>query len=126
MRAVIQRVLSASVTVDGETISSISQGLLVLLGIGKDDTISDSEYIANKILALRLFDSEDNSRWRKSVKDINGELLCVSQFTLLANTSKGSKPDFHNAMGGESSRELYAKFLDRLGELYQSGRIKGA
>lgn len=119
----LQRVLSASVTVDGETVSSISRGLLVLVGIGKDDGPSDSEYIANKILSLRLFDSEDN-RWRKNVKDIDGEILCVSQFTLLANTSKGNKPDFRNAMGGEPSKGIYTNFLTKLGDLYQSSRVK--
>ncbi|PAV23782.1 d-tyrosyl-trna deacylase [Pyrrhoderma noxium] len=127
MRAVIQRVASASVTVDNEIVSKISKGLMVLVGIGVDDTEVDMQHIANKILSLRVFnDTTSNSSvmWKKSVKDINGEILCVSQFTLMANTTKGNKPDFHRAMGGDQSRELYASLLTRLGSLYDPEKIK--
>ncbi|ELU45819.1 d-Tyr-tRNA(Tyr) deacylase domain-containing protein [Rhizoctonia solani AG-1 IA] len=104
MRAVIQRVSSASVTVDSNVVSSISNGLMCLIGIGDesiqpehpDDTAKDSEYIVNKILNLKVFDDpETGAMWKKSVKDIEGEILCVSQFTLMAKTIKGAKPDFH-------------------------------
>lgn len=126
MRAVIQRVASASVTVDNEIISKISKGIMVLVGIGVDDTEADMQHIANKILSLRIFnDTIDPSvMWKKSVKDINGEILCVSQFTLMANTTKGNKPDFHRAMAGDQSRELYGSLLARLGSLYDPGKIK--
>ncbi|QRV87651.1 D-tyrosyl-tRNA(Tyr) deacylase [Ceratobasidium sp. AG-Ba] len=98
MRAVIQRVSSASVTVDSQTVSSISRGLMCLIGIGDDDTAKDSEYIANKILSLKIFDdASTGAMWKQSVKDIQGEILCVSQFTLMAKTVKGAKPDFHKA-----------------------------
>ncbi|KAL5532844.1 DTD1 [Sanghuangporus sanghuang] len=126
MRAVIQRVASASVTVDNDVISKISRGLMVLVGIGVDDTEADMQQIANKIVSLRVFNDTDNSSlmWKKSVKDINGEILCVSQFTLMANTTKGNKPDFHRAMGGDQSRQLYGSLLERLGALYSPDKIK--
>ncbi|KAH9180440.1 D-Tyr tRNAtyr deacylase-like domain-containing protein [Lactarius sanguifluus] len=92
MRAVVQRVLSASVTVDGEMVSEISRGLMVLVGIGVDDNVSDIETLAKKILTLKAFARSAGEH------EIQGEILCVSQFTLMANTSKGSKPDFHRAM----------------------------
>ncbi|ESK91395.1 d-tyrosyl-trna deacylase [Moniliophthora roreri MCA 2997] len=125
MRAVIQRVSSASVTVDNETVSQISRGLMVLVGIGTDDTMVDATTIINKILSLRVFDDQsDGKMWRKSVRDIDGDVLCVSQFTLLANTTKGNKPDFHRAMAAEPSRTLYASFLDSLRNSYKPEKVK--
>ncbi|CAL1705490.1 unnamed protein product [Somion occarium] len=124
MRAVLQRVASASVTVDNEVISSISRGVMVLVGIGKDDNASDIEVLCKKILSLRVFQDEKGAWWKSNVKDIGGEVLCVSQFTLFANTSKGNKPDFHRAMASEASRDLYTTFLSKMGELYRPDRIK--
>ncbi|KAL5490004.1 DTD1 [Sanghuangporus weigelae] len=126
MRAVIQRVASASVTVDNDVISKISRGLMVLVGIGVDDTEADMQQTANKIISLHVFNDTDNPSvmWKKTVKDINGEILCVSQFTLMANTTKGNKPDFHRAMGGDQSRQLYGSLLERLGTLYSPDKIK--
>ncbi|KAF8607836.1 D-tyrosyl-tRNA deacylase [Ceratobasidium sp. AG-I] len=125
MRAVIQRVSSASVTVNSEVVSSISAGLMCLIGIGDDDTSKDSEYIANKILSLKVFDDPSTgAMWKRSVKDIEGEILCVSQFTLMAKTIKGAKPDFHKAMAGEVSRPMYAEFLDILGRAYSHTRVR--
>ncbi|KDQ16842.1 hypothetical protein BOTBODRAFT_30742 [Botryobasidium botryosum FD-172 SS1] len=125
MRAIIQRVSSASVTVDNEVISQIGKGLMVLVGIGKDDTPADVENIAKKILSVRAFSHpETDAPWGASVTELDGEVLCVSQFTLFANTTKGSKPDFHSAMGGEASRDMYASFLTRIGELYKPEKIK--
>ncbi|KIL00083.1 hypothetical protein PAXRUDRAFT_360553 [Paxillus rubicundulus Ve08.2h10] len=124
MRAVIQRVASASVTVDGKVISSISRGLMVLVGIGTDDTPADIDTLSNKILSLRVFADASGTMWKTSVKDIAGEVLCVSQFTLMANTTRGNKPDFHRAMSAESSRQLYAVFLDKMKQLYVADRIK--
>ncbi|KAF8136659.1 D-Tyr tRNAtyr deacylase-like domain-containing protein [Boletus edulis] len=114
MRAVVQRVASASVTVDGKVISSISRGLMVLVGIGT----------GTSKLSLRVFSDASGAMWKTSVKDIAGEVLCVSQFTLLANTTKGNKPDFHRAMSAESSRQLYNVFLDKMKRLYVPDRIK--
>ncbi|VDB82862.1 unnamed protein product [Peniophora sp. CBMAI 1063] len=124
MRAVVQRVLSASVTVDNETISQISRGLMVLVGIGTDDTTADMDILVKKILTLRIFDDANGNMWKASVKDIAGDVLCVSQFTLLANTSKGNKPDFHKAMGSTQSRELYATFLQNMKDQYLADRIQ--
>ncbi|KAG0152141.1 hypothetical protein CROQUDRAFT_35605 [Cronartium quercuum f. sp. fusiforme G11] len=147
MKAVIQRVLSASVQVNGNRISEIERGLCVLIGIGTDDVAADMDYIVSKILALRLFPIEilDDSpgdqapvpgskrkseppenlrQWSKNVKEIGGEVLCVSQFTLMAKTKKGNKPDFHNAMGTSSSRELYAKLIEKMKLGYSPDRIK--
>ncbi|KAH8106953.1 D-tyrosyl-tRNA deacylase [Cristinia sonorae] len=123
MRAVVQRVLSASVTVDGETVSSIGRGLMVLVGIGADDTATDIETLSNKILTLRVFPDATGSMWKASVKDVEGDVLCVSQFTLLASTQK-NKPDFHRAMATEPSRQLYATFLERMGQIYSPEKIK--
>ncbi|KAJ3745017.1 D-Tyr tRNAtyr deacylase-like domain-containing protein [Lentinula detonsa] len=126
MRAIIQRVTAASVTVDNAVISQISRGLMVLVGIGTDDTTSDASVLINKILNLRVFNDlvEPEKMWKASVKDIDGEILCVSQFTLLANTTKGNKPDFHRAMSAESSQVMYAAFLDQLRQAYQTEKIK--
>ncbi|KAK0441080.1 D-Tyr tRNAtyr deacylase-like domain-containing protein [Armillaria borealis] len=125
MRAVIQRVSSASVTVDDEVVSKISRGLMVLVGIGSDDTTSDVSSTIKKILGLRIFSdpTDPKKMWKASVKDIEGEILCVSQFTLLANTTK-DKPDFHLAMSADPARELYGTFLDMLREAYMPERIK--
>ncbi|KAJ7811607.1 D-Tyr tRNAtyr deacylase-like domain-containing protein [Mycena olivaceomarginata] len=120
MRAVVQRVSSASVSVDGQVISQISRGLMVLVGI--DDTESDVSTLTNKILCLRVFsDPADSAKmWKTNVKDIDGDILCVSQFTLLAETRKGNKPDFHkrHVQPTEQSRELYATFLEALRQAY--------
>jgi len=124
MRAVVQRVLSASVTVDGEIISQISRGLMVLVGIGVDDNVSDIETLAKKILNLKVFAHSTSNMWKTNVKEIQGEILCVSQFTLMANTSKGSKPDFHRAMSAGQSRAMYESFLKYMGAQYAPEKIK--
>ncbi|KIP08726.1 hypothetical protein PHLGIDRAFT_68893 [Phlebiopsis gigantea 11061_1 CR5-6] len=124
MRAVVQRVSSASVAVDNETIASIGRGVMVLVGIGTDDTPTDVATLTNKILSLKVFDDGSGRMWRSSVKDIDGDVLCVSQFTLLANTTKGNKPDFHRAMSTESSRDMYVSFLERMRSLYKPEKIQ--
>ncbi|KAI0005921.1 D-Tyr tRNAtyr deacylase-like domain-containing protein [Russula compacta] len=124
MRAVVQRVLSASVTVNNEVVSDISRGLMVLVGIGVDDNASDTENLAKKILTLRVFSDASGDMWKANVKDIQGEILCVSQFTLMGNTSKGNKPDFHRAMSADQSRTMYASFLQILGAQYSPEKIK--
>ncbi len=96
MRAVIQRVSSASVTVDGKTVAQIGDGLLVLLGVGHDDSERDAEALVEKVLGLRIFPDE-NKKMNLSVLDIGGEVLVVSQFTLLADVSKGRRPSFTRA-----------------------------
>ncbi|KAF6763810.1 D-Tyr tRNAtyr deacylase-like domain-containing protein [Ephemerocybe angulata] len=124
MRAVVQKVSSG--ILDGETISQISRGLMVLVGIGTDDNESDILVLTKKILALKAFaDPADPEKyWKSSVQDVDGEILCVSQFTLMANTSKGNKPDFHRAMGSSESRDMYATFLQKLGQSYNPEKIQ--
>ncbi len=118
MKAVVQRVLSASVTVDGEVISSISRGLCVLVGIHRDDTRQQMEYVARKVAAIRLFDDEQTGkRWNKSAKDLGLEILCVSQFTL-HYIMKGNKVDFHMAMAGDEANAFYAEFLAEVRKAY--------
>ena len=81
----------------------------------------------NRSLSLRVFpDTSTGAMWKRNVKDVEGELLCVSQFTLLANTTKGNKPDFHRAMSTEPSKQMYSSFLARLGSLYDTEKIKGS
>ncbi|KAK0463598.1 D-Tyr tRNAtyr deacylase-like domain-containing protein [Desarmillaria tabescens] len=98
---------------------------MVLVGIGSDDTASDVSSTIKKILSLRVFSdpTDPKKMWKASVKDIEGEILCVSQFTLLANTTK-DKPDFHLAMSADPARELYGTFLDMLREAYVPERVK--
>ncbi|KAK7789035.1 hypothetical protein R5R35_006535 [Gryllus longicercus] len=121
MKAVIQRVLRASVTVDGEVISSIGNGLCVLIGISREDSASDIE--VRKILNIRLFNGENGKRWDVSVKEKGLEILCVSQFTLY-HCLKGNKLDFRNAMTAENSEEFYQTFLMTLKSQYKPELVK--
>jgi len=97
---------------------------MVLVGIGNDDTTNDMDVLVKKILTLRVFENSSGSIWKASVKDIAGEILCVSQFTLMANTTKGNKPDFHRAMSAELSRTMYGQFLEKMGKSYSPEKIK--
>lgn len=111
MRAVIQRCLSASVEVESEVVSSIGQGLVVLVGIAADDNEADMEYIARKCVDMRVFsDAESGKPWDKSCGDLNLPILFVSQFTLMGYL-KGNRPDFHRAMAPTAARTAYEAFL---------------
>ncbi|GAA5975110.1 hypothetical protein JCM11641_000040 [Rhodosporidiobolus odoratus] len=126
MRAVIQRVRSAVVHVDGEQVSSIKRGLMCLIGISTTDTEYEREWLATKILNLKLFPEDKDGEswgWKNSVLDAGYEVLCVSQFTLQANLRKGSKPDFHGAMGAETSKAFYDAFLEDMRRKYQADKI---
>ncbi|KAF9917781.1 D-tyrosyl-tRNA(Tyr) deacylase [Lobosporangium transversale] len=121
-------------------ISSIKQGICVLVGLSVDDTSADIDFMVRKLLNVRVFDSNMNAlagattslqdesaapkMWAKSVVDIEGEILCVSQFTLYGQVVKGSKPDFHMSMKSETSKQMYHDFLDRLRKAYKAERIK--
>ena len=113
MRAVIQRVSSASVTIDGAVKSSIGQGLLVLLGIGHEDGQEDIAWLVKKISGLRIFD-DDSGVMTRSVMDVGGEVLVVSQFTLMASTKKGNRPSYIGAAGHELAIPLYEQFCAAL------------
>ena len=115
MRVVIQRVSSASVTIDGAVKSAIGPGLLVLLGIGHEDGEEDIDYLVKKTAALRIFNDEDGVM-NHSIVDVGGEALVVSQFTLMASTKKGNRPSYIEAAGHEKAIPLYEAFCRRLGE----------
>lgn len=115
MRVVIQRVASASVTIDGKVKSSIGKGLMILLGVGHEDGIADIDYLVKKAAALRIFD-DDAGVMNRSVVDIEGEVLVVSQFTLMASTKKGNRPSYIEAAGHEKAIPMYEEFCRRMSD----------
>ena len=110
MRAVLTRVRSASVTIDGEVTGKIGQGFLILLGVGPEDTEAHCKYLAEKALGLRVFEDE-NEKMNLSLTDVGGQVLVVSQFTLYGNCRKGRRPSFAGAAGPELGNRLYEQFL---------------
>ena len=116
MRAVVQRVSKASVTIEGTIKGAIGQGFMILLGVCDDDTMDDVEWLARKIAALRVFDDE-NHVMNRSIQDIGGEALVVSQFTLYASYKKGNRPSWFRAGSHEHSIPLYEAFCNQLSEL---------
>ena len=115
MRIVIQRVKHASVTIEGEVKSAIKQGYLILLGVGEDDTKEDAEWLVRKVIGLRVFDDE-NGVMNRSIMDVDGEILVISQFTLFASYKKGNRPSWLRAASHEISMPLYEYFCKRLSE----------
>jgi D-tyrosyl-tRNA(Tyr) deacylase len=115
MRAVIQRVKEARVEVEGEVVGRIGEGMLILLGAGKDDTEEDAEYLAEKILTLRIFEDAE-AKMNLSVTDTGGEVLVVSQFTLYGDCRKGRRPSFDKAAPPELAEELYELFVREIRE----------
>lgn len=113
MRSVIQRVSRASVSIDGEIYSEISKGLLVLVGIAPEDDEKDLKYMADKITNLRIFEDE-NERMNYSIKETNGEVLLISQFTLFGDCRKGRRPDFTSSCEPKKANEMYEKLIDEL------------
>ncbi len=113
MIALIQRVSSSSVIVDSKVVSKIDRGYNILLGIMQDDTIDDIQKLVAKILKLRLF-SDECGKMNLSIKEVDGEILVVSQFTLAANAKKGNRPSFSAAMNPKDAKELYRAFIDNL------------
>ena len=118
MRAVVQRVRNASVTVAGETVAEIGSGLVILLGVAEEDTVAEAERSAGKVARLRIFEN-DEGRFDRSLLDVSGEALVVSQFTLIADgkRQKGTRPDFSGAARREQAEPLYERFSEALREL---------
>ncbi|AJU64618.1 Dtd1p [Saccharomyces cerevisiae YJM450] len=114
MKIVLQKVSQASVVVHSKVISSIKHGYMLLVGISIDDSMAEIDKLSKKVLSLRIFEDESRNLWKKNIKEANGEILSVSQFTLMAKTKKGTKPDFHLAQKGHIAKELYEEFLKLL------------
>ena len=126
MRAVIQRVKESSVKADNEIIGRIDGGLMVLLGVAKGDTPTDAEYLANKIVNLRIFE-DDKNKMNRSLLEIDGKMLVVSQFTLLADCRKGRRPSFIAAAEPQKAADLYEYFVQQvrqLGVSVETGRFQ--
>ncbi len=115
MKAVVQRVKRASVTIEGRIYSSISNGYLILFGAEKGDTKAQADWLANKVSVLRCF-ADENGKMNLSIQDIKGEMLIVSQFTLCADIKKGTRPSFDNAMNPDEANELYEYFVSKIKE----------
>lgn len=126
MKALIQRVKKASVSIDNELYSEINAGILIFLGVTKEDTIENSDKLAQKVLSLRIFE-DDNEKMNFSIKDVNGEILVVSQFTLCGDCKKGTRPSFDNAAHPDVAIKLYEDFVNRLeqsGLNVQTGKFR--
>ncbi len=113
MRAVVQRVRCAQVSVDEQVVGSIDQGLVVLIGVGEGDTLNDAEYIASKVTNLRIFDDQQG-KMNLSVADVGGAILAISQFTLHGDARKGRRPSYSNAAAPGAADELYRQTVDLL------------
>lgn len=113
MRIVLQRVKSASVSIDDVVVGSINQGFLLLVGVGPEDTSDDASYLARKIAGMRIF-SDENGKMNLSIDQIGGKILSVSQFTLFADTKKGNRPSFTGAASPENATKLYEEFNEKL------------
>ena len=116
MRAVVQRVTRAKVTVENECVGEIKQGLVVLLGVARDDAEADAQYLASKIVSLRIFDDEAG-KMNRSLKDIGGGLLVISQFTLYGDVRRGLRPSWFDAAAPEVAKPLYEFFIAKVREL---------
>lgn len=124
MRIVVQRVLNASVSIDCKVYSAINQGLMILVGVAESDTEQDTEWLAAKAANMRIFDDE-NGVMNRSVIDVGGEVLAVSQFTLSASTKKGNRPSYIHAAGHDVAIPLYDKFCERMQQLIGKDVKKG-
>lgn len=126
MKVIIQRTKKANVSIKGDIISSINKGLLILLGIGKEDNKQDIEWMCNKVSNLRIFD-DDNGVMNLSVKDIDGDIIVVSQFTIMARTKKGNRPSYIDAAPENISKPIYEEFVSYLekiiGKKVQTGQF---
>lgn len=126
MKALVQRVKQASVTIDGQLYSSINSGMLILLGVEKTDESENAQKLAEKLINLRIFEDE-NEKMNKSILDINGEILVVSQFTLAGDCKKGTRPSFDKAAPPEKANSLYEYFVEKISQFglnVQTGKFQ--
>mmetsp|Transcript_16561 Transcript_16561/g.23361 ORF Transcript_16561/g.23361 Transcript_16561/m.23361 type:complete len:215 (-) Transcript_16561:48-692(-) len=123
MRIVVQRVKSASVTVDGQVVSKIGPGAMALVGLHEHDTTKDLEYCCKRLLACKLWENANGSPWRHGLKQKEYELLCVSQFTLYGTLSKKNQPDYKRSMKNIPAQALYNEFLGMLKDNYQADKV---
>jgi len=126
MRAVVQRVSRAHVAVQGEVTGRINRDIVVLLAVGSDDSASDADYLADKLIGLRIFE-DDNGKMNLAVSDIRGEILVISQFTLYGDVRRGKRPSFDAAAPPQRARELYEYFVERIratGVVCETGRFQ--
>ena len=126
MKALIQRVKSASVTIDGEVYSETNSGMLILLGVEKTDDVKNAESLAEKLINLRIFEDE-NGKMNKSIIDTQGEILVVSQFTLAGDCKKGTRPSFDKSAPADKAKELYedfVKFISKSGIVVKTGKFQ--
>jgi D-tyrosyl-tRNA(Tyr) deacylase len=124
MKLFLQRVLAGSVTVGGNVIGEIGPGIVCLVGVHRDDTDADLEASIQKLFSVLLFPAEDGTPWQRTIRDVSGDLLLVSQFTLHARTSNGRRPDFSRSMGGDSARGVFDSFLQKAREQYNPEKIQ--
>lgn len=124
MHIVLQRVSKASVKVSGETVGAIDKGLCLLVGINRDDTLEDATKLIKKVLSVRVWSDDEGKMWKRSVMDINGGVLAVSQFTLEAVLVKGTKPDFHRAMSTDAARQMFNEIVEIIKTAYPSGLVQ--
>jgi D-tyrosyl-tRNA(Tyr) deacylase len=126
MRAVIQRVKESSVTIENDIVGKIEAGLMVLLGVARHDCIGDADYLVDKIVHLRIFEDE-NGKMNRSLLETDGQMLVISQFTLLADCRRGRRPSFIQAAEPDKADELYAYFIEKVrqkGILVETGRFR--
>ncbi|KAL7455982.1 hypothetical protein ACHAWC_007483 [Mediolabrus comicus] len=123
MRIVLQRVKSASVTVEQKQVSAIGPGTLALVGLHVEDTESDLQYCAKRLLAIKLWENDSGAPWRQHIKQKGYEILCVSQFTLYGTLSKKNQPDYKLAMKAVEAQTMYNRFLDMLRDGYETSKI---
>ena len=123
VKIVIQRAKSGSVTVEGEVVGKIGQGIVVLVGIHKDDKEEDLDWAVQKMIKYCMWPGDDEKPWRKCVTDINGEILLVSQFTLYSRPN-GRKPDFSHSMGPDGASDLFNKFVEKTKALYSPEKVQ--
>ena len=124
MKLVIQRATSGSVTVDGTVVGQIGNGAVCLVGVHRDDTEEDLDWMTRKLLEFQLCDADEGAPFARNVRDIGGDLLLVSQFTLHARVGSGRRPDFSRSMGSEQANEVFQRFVEKVKAAYSPDKIQ--